>query len=171
MRLFYAVTFDEDVRRRLAGLQEALWEQTVRGSFTLLENLHLTLAFIGEVPPVRAAPLIAIAKEFRLTPFPLRITGIGSYRREGGSIVWAGVEDGGGLAETHKRLAGQIAAAGFKLEDRRFTPHLTLAREVRFREGFELRAFPETAPIGTTVRKVSLMLSERRSGRLVYTEV
>jgi 2'-5' RNA ligase len=172
MRLFFAVTFDENVRRRLTGLQDALRAQAVRGNFTLPENLHLTLAFIGEVTPARAAPLFEIAGACRLTPFQMRIRGIGSFRREGGSLVWAGIEDSGSLTKVVERLTGQLAAAGFRLEERKFTPHLTLAREVRFREGFDLRAFSESvAPIDTEVVKVSLMKSERLQGRLVYTEI
>ncbi len=45
MRLFYAVTFSEDVRRELSRIQEELRAKTVRGNFTLFENLHLTLVF------------------------------------------------------------------------------------------------------------------------------
>jgi 2'-5' RNA ligase len=172
MRLFYAVTFDESVRRELAGLQDALRAQTVRGNFTLYENLHLTLVFIGEVPPERAAPLFRIAKELRVTPFRLRIRGVGSFRREGGQIVWAGIEENRSLTEAYDRLAGLVAEAGFRVEDRKYTPHLTLAREARFRDGFSLPAFSGAVrPIETTVSKISLMQSERIRGKLTYTEI
>ena len=75
MRLFYAITFDENVRRKLAGIQDALRVQAVRGNFTLFENLHLTVAFIGEVPPARAEQLIAIAEAFHLTPVQMQYPG------------------------------------------------------------------------------------------------
>ena len=172
MRLFYAVTFSEDVRRRLSGIQEALRAQTVRGSFTLFENLHLTLVFVGEVAPARVAPLFKIAKDFRLAPFELRISGVGRFKRDGGSIVWSGIVDGGVLNRVYEQLAGQVAAAGFRVEDREYTPHLTLARQVQFRDSFDLRAFSDAVPpIEATVGKISLMQSERLGGRLVYTEV
>ena len=172
MRLFFAVNFDGNVKRKLTVLQNTLRAHTLRGNFTQTANLHLTLAFIGEVSPVAAKPLFEIAEAFQLTLFQLQIRGVGSFRREGGSIVWAGIEEDGSLLEAHERLSGQLAAAGFRLEERRFTPHLTLAREVRFREGFDLRAFSDTvAPIDAVVTRISLMKSERLGGRLVYTEV
>ena len=59
-----------------------------------------------------------------------------------------------------------IEPLGFKLEDRRYTPHLTLAREVRGEAEPEL-VLPE--PVPALVRGASLMLSERRQGVLTYT--
>lgn len=49
MRLFYAINFDDTVKKRLSDIQNALRARAVRGNFTLPDNLHLTLAFIGEV--------------------------------------------------------------------------------------------------------------------------
>ncbi len=66
MRLFYAITFEETVRRRLSDIQNALRTQTMRGNFTLFDNLHLTLVFIGETAPDRAAPLFKIAQNLRV---------------------------------------------------------------------------------------------------------
>ncbi|SHI11322.1 2'-5' RNA ligase [Sporobacter termitidis DSM 10068] len=172
MRLFYAVTFDENVRRQLAEIQDRLRAQTLRGNFTLFDNLHLTLVFIGEVPPERAPPLFEIAKSTQTAPFRLRIRGAGSFRREGGQLVWAGVEENDRLTETYEKLAGRVAAAGFRVEARKFTPHLTLARNARFRDGFSLQEFSRgLAAIDATVAKVSLMQSERIGGRLTYTEI
>lgn len=172
MRLFYAITFDETVRHRLLEIQNALRARTVRGNYTLFENLHLTLVFIGETAPDRAAPLFEIAKNLRFEPFLLRICGLGCFTRGGGRLVWAGVEENERLSEIQARLSGFVAAAGFRLEKRPFTPHLTLAREVRFKEGFRLQEFSQgLKPVEAAVAKVSLMLSERQNGRLVYTEL
>jgi len=172
MRLFYAITFEEIVRRRLSDIQSALRAQTIRGNFTLFDNLHLTLVFIGETAPDRAAPLFEIAQNLRVEPFLMRIRGLGSFTRDRGRLVWAGVEENERLSELQARLSGLVAAAGFKLEKRPFTPHLTLAREVRFKEGFRLPELSQgLEPVEATVTKVSLMLSERKNGRLVYTEL
>ncbi|MBQ7682572.1 MAG: RNA 2',3'-cyclic phosphodiesterase, partial [Oscillibacter sp.] len=48
MRLFIAIRFSDEVRRALAETQSFLRNRGVRGNFTKVENLHLTLAFIGE---------------------------------------------------------------------------------------------------------------------------
>ena len=72
----------------------------------------------------------------------------------------------GGKTSLQNRLAAELRARGFKLEDRRYTPHLTLAREVRGEAEPKL-VLPE--PVPALVRGASLMLSERRQGVLTYT--
>ena len=48
MRLFIAINLDDNIRDALAEMQESMRRQGVRGNYTKIENLHLTLAFIGE---------------------------------------------------------------------------------------------------------------------------
>ena len=48
MRLFIAINLDDNIRDALAEMQESMRRQGVRGNYTKTENLHLTLAFIGE---------------------------------------------------------------------------------------------------------------------------
>ena len=50
MRLFIAIRLSDDMRRALLAAQDALRKRGVRGNYTKPENLHLTLAFIGEYP-------------------------------------------------------------------------------------------------------------------------
>jgi 2'-5' RNA ligase len=49
MRLFITINFNDDTRSRLLALRDELRGKSKHGRFTLPENLHLTLAFIGEV--------------------------------------------------------------------------------------------------------------------------
>jgi 2'-5' RNA ligase len=74
MRLFYAVNFEPAVKKRLIDIQDALRAQVVRGRFTHEDNLHLTLAFIGEVREDRSGPLRRIAEAFQGTPFEMRLS-------------------------------------------------------------------------------------------------
>lgn len=170
MRLFYAVNFTDQVKKKLVDIQNQLRHHTDRGSFTLPENLHLTLAFIGEVAPDKSGSLRQIAEGFHVAPFDIVISGVGRFRRDGGDILWAGIEDNKSLQDLYNKLAAQIRAAGFDLEKRKYTPHLTLARRAHLAPSFDLSAFANTlAPITTQVTKVSLMNSERINGRLTYT--
>lgn len=172
MRLFYAVNFDDIVKKRLSDIQNALRAQATRGNFTLVDNLHLTLAFIGEVTQDRSGPLRQIAETLKITPFELKLQGLGRFRRDGGDILWVGIEENKSLASIYNKLGGQIAEAGFTVEKRKFTPHLTLIREARLRPEFDLTAFSgQLEPIVTSISKISLMKSERSQGRLTYTEI
>ncbi len=172
VRLFYAINFPKEVKDKLADLQNGLRRQLAAGRFTLYDNLHLTLVFIGEVPEHRAGALFDIADALRFEPFELCIEGLGSFRRGGGHILWAGVRENDRLQALYERLSGDVRAAGYSVEARRYTPHLTLVREAKFRPGAAPAALQAPAgPIHTTVTKVSLMLSERINGRLTYTEL
>lgn len=172
MRLFYAINFSAAVKQKLLEIQGALKSQTVRGNFTLPDNLHLTLAFIGEVAPDRAGPLMQIAERFQVAPFELRLEGLGRFRRDGGDILWVAIEESKSLTAIYNKLNSQIVEAGFALEKRKFTPHLTLAREARLKGDFDFSEYSaRVKPIVTSITKISLMKSERINGRLTYTEI
>ena len=50
MRLFIAINLSSAMKGSLIRMQDALYDRGVRGNYTSEENLHLTLAFIGEYP-------------------------------------------------------------------------------------------------------------------------
>jgi 2'-5' RNA ligase len=172
MRLFTAIGFSEEVKRRLSDVQRALKEGSIRGNYTLYENLHLTLVFLGEVAQNRVGLIQRAIADSPFTPFALTIKGIGRFRRDGGDIVWAGLEANKNLQELHGRLCERLVTSGFSVEERSFKPHLTLAREVKLREGFALTGLSQaTGEISTEVTKISLMKSERLGGKLTYTDI
>jgi 2'-5' RNA ligase len=71
------------------------------------------------------------------------------------------------LAEGLEGLAAASPAGSFSFDRRPFNAHITLGRELRLRE--ELAPFP--VQLRAPVERVSLMQSEHREGRLVYTEL
>lgn len=174
MRLFIAITFDEALKDCLCQVMERLRLQTVKGSFTLRENLHLTMNFIGEterVKPVQQAMEQAVRKAGAQS-FLLNIRGFGRFKRREGDICWIGVEQVAGLLNLQRELQSRLETAGFILEDRNYKPHLTLARRAVFDGEFDEKAFGMLIPpMKLQVQKVSLMNSERIGGKLVYTEL
>ena len=170
MRLFFAVNFQNEVKDALTTVQNDLRKQSFCGNFTRYENLHLTLVFIGDVSESRVDRLVQIAGSVKAEPFKLRLTQLGRFKRDGGDLIWIGGEKCAPLFSLHDALATQLRTAGFPLEARPYTPHLTLARGVRLREGFSLSGY-SLKSIDATVTRASLMKSERISGRLTYTEL
>jgi 2'-5' RNA ligase len=172
MRLFFAINFNDEIKQKLAALQSRLKENSLSGNFTKYENLHLTLVFLGEVAGNRIGALRKITENVTFSPFNLCIRGIGAFKRDGGDILWAGIDANKNLIELHRRLYAQVSSAGFEVEGRKFTPHLTLAREVRLRDDFNQVEFSRgTSAMNTRVSKISLMKSERINGRLTYIEL
>jgi 2'-5' RNA ligase len=124
-------------------------------------SLHLTLAFIGEIPRARVAELLALAGGLAGAPFELVLSRSGSWK--GNRVVWlAPRETPPALEALAATLSQALRAAGFALEARRFRAHLTLVRDAR-------RAPPPTTrevhwPVGEFV----LVESERRAEGAQY---
>lgn len=94
--------------------------------WTLPENMHLTLVFLGEVAEERL-PAIATELETLVVPnLNLRLTGLGAFPRAG--VLFAEVEPAPALLKLQADVAQHMTRAGFGLEDRPYHPHLTLAR-------------------------------------------
>ncbi len=170
MRLFIAILLDQEIKDGLCGAIDRLQQNSTQGNFTHRENLHLTLAFLGET--ARLGEIKRAMDGVTAEPFPLSLGGFGKFRRDGGDIYWVGVNRNNALTEVYNQLWVQLSAVGFTPEARAFKPHLTLGREVRITSGFQESAFEKSMPkMDMTVKKLSLMKSERIQGRLTYTEI
>lgn len=169
MRLFYAILLPDELLDALCAVQDALRAGMVRANFSRRENLHLTLAFLGETQNLDGARRAGEGLAAR--SFPLRLRGAGSFSRGGTGIFWAGVEESQALSALQEELAARLRGEGFRLEERPFRPHLTLARDAVPDLSFDHRAFSRFVPsVSMRVEAVSLMQSERSGGVLTYTE-
>ncbi len=133
LRSFIAIELTDEVKRRLRELQA----QFKAGSSAPVKwvepnNIHLTLKFLGNVAADRIDEIAAAMTEAvrGTSPFKLEVTELGVFpnpRRV--QIVWVGL---GGevekLANLQQRIESSLKKLGFPPENRRFTPHLTLAR-------------------------------------------
>jgi len=169
MRLFIAINFSNEIKKRLAAAQDLLKKQAMKGNFTRPENLHLTLIFLGEITQDRLAAVKRSIDSIEGKAFELNTKGLGRFRRGGGDIWWTGIDGSPMLTRIYTTLADSLSDAGFEIEKRAFKPHLTLAREV-FLKNDETMPGPVDS-INIAVGKISLMKSERINGTLTYTEI
>ena len=125
-RLFVARTPPPAVRDSLAARAVPL----PGVAWTRPEQLHVTLRFLGDVPPEQIEPLIARLETVRVGPFILPLEGVGSFPpNRPPRIVWMGVGSGHPrLFQLRQRLDDALLAAGMQLDVRTFHPHVTLAR-------------------------------------------
>ncbi|ADY55344.1 2'-5' RNA ligase [Syntrophobotulus glycolicus DSM 8271] len=168
MRLFLAINFDAQTKEHILAVQGRLREAG-RGSFSHPENLHLTLAFLGEVEPRREAAAREALDSTAVPPMKLIFDHAGRFRREGGDIWWLGLGTNKALITLQKELSAHLQGKGFILENRRFSPHITLARQVLLHKALDESQLLGI-PFGTEADTVSLMLSERVNGKLTYTQ-
>lgn len=169
MRLFIAILPDEPCKRRLRAAVDGLRGYARHGDFTKRENLHLTLAFLGEAPGLGRAQ--AAMAQIQAAPFRLDLAGLGRFQRPEGDLWWMGVGESPALAALQRQLSLVLGGQGFPLEERPFCPHLTLARRVRLQPGFAQEELEQALPCAAMwVDSISLMESHRPHGELVYSE-
>lgn len=174
MRLFIAVLLPNEARSKLMETIRQLKAHTQDGRFTQEENLHLTLAFLGELPANRISAIKKAMEDVKHLPFSLSFQQLGRFKREGGDIYWLGVprQSQQPLQLIYSQLSAGLTREGFKLESRSFEPHLTLGRQIVVNPEFDRNQFSQSLPALTVpVSKISLMKSERLNGRLTYTEI
>jgi len=172
MRLFTAIEFDGQVRDSLCNAAEALRPHTVSGNFTERANMHLTLVFLGEHGPERLPAICAAMKTAGGETFTLTLGSFGTFGGGEGRTCWVGMEHSPALTALQASLARSLKRAGFGLEERKYTPHVTLARRVTFAPGFDWRTMGSLVPAAVMdVTGISLMESRRVNGRLVYERV
>lgn len=125
IRLFVAIPLPEPVRMQLSmlqsGLQGARWVRP--------ENIHLTLRFIGEVPEDVAADIDAALSVINAPRFTLELDGVGSFSRgRHPHALWVGLAKSPALAHLQAKIESALVRAGLDPDDRKFAPHVTLAR-------------------------------------------
>ncbi len=168
MRLFVAVNFDSATVNRILDIIAGMRPYANAGYFTRKENLHLTLAFIGEVQAGDAARIAAALGQVSAPRFELEFKELGSFGRGGGRLYWLGFEHSPELIELSAGVRRALDALSPPVEyDRKqFKPHITLGRELTMdKTDFSIirHSFP--------VNRFQLVKSEQIQGRRVYTEL
>jgi len=166
MRLFVAVNFNDETRNRLIRIKDELRKNSEQGNFTVAENLHLTLAFLGECNAKQTAAAKAVMDRISFEPFDLEIERVGYFNRNEGDLWWVGVKECEHLTQQQQTLADELSLAGFTIEKRKFSPHITIGRKVVTNE--KARSIES---FGETISKIELMESKRNNGKLTYVSI
>ncbi len=173
LRLFVAIYPPEDSRRSmLRTLHKLSPPPDARNRATPLEQLHMTVQFIGDAPE---RDLDDITESIRrsasgLGPFPLKPTRLITLPERGTPRLIAMETDSPPqILELHRRLAQRLARSPRAKTGDRFLPHLTVcrftasARPKPLEQPVSLEAFPVTA--------ISLMQSTLRPEGAIHSVV
>jgi 2'-5' RNA ligase len=128
-RLFLALWPEEAVRGRLRVVLREVRE-AAEGRWVRPENLHITLAFLGDVAEDRVDSVTEIARGIEVPAFTLVLDRIECWPRKG-VLYLAPAATPPELKNLAEGLAVRLAEAGFTLEQRSYRAHLTLARKAR----------------------------------------
>jgi RNA 2',3'-cyclic 3'-phosphodiesterase len=121
LRLFVGIALPPELKlvlsRLAGGLPGARWVDP--------GNYHVTLRFIGEVDEGLASDLDAHLAGIRARRFTMTLAGIGSFNARN---LFVGVDRNADLAHLQEKVENAVARSGIEPENRRFAPHVTLAR-------------------------------------------
>lgn len=168
MRLFVAIQLSDPARQAAEKITGLIRRRALAGSFVPVQNLHLTLVFIGETdrPALAKEALAAL----RAQPLQLVLAGSGRFARREGDVVWAGIQAPPELFQLRRQLVDLLGAAGFSVDAKAFRPHITLGRRVLLARNTEAAHLADSvAPVPFWVDRLHLMHSHRVAGQLRYT--
>lgn len=127
-RLFVAVRLEEPAQSALQRTVEAVRDDYPGVRWSDPETWHVTLGFVGSVEEEEAQRVDAVTAEVAAATPALQLrldSGVGTFNN---TAIWAGIAYDADLTSAVEGLGRGLRAAGFAIEERRFTPHCTFAR-------------------------------------------
>lgn len=155
IRIFFALVPEEAIRLQFLALAREVARRS-RGRAISGEHVHLTLAFLGDVPVSNVVELRAIGDRLPPESAALDFDTLGAWRASGVAWVAPSVVPRV-LVDLHGTLHSALTDAGFAMETRPFRPHVTLARRC-----VQPHPRASSAPIHWAVRRLCLIGSELR---------
>ena len=148
--------------------------------WTAMQNLHLTLQFLGDTEEKRVSQIKGILDNI-LPPHhaeQLTLTGVGAFPNPSSPrIIWIGFDKNDYLMKMQQLLTHSLETAGFEVDRKRYRPHLTLGR-VRENSVFPSNALQHLESItgkmnfaSSPLDRVTLYESILRPGGPVYSAV
>jgi 2'-5' RNA ligase len=174
-RIFIAVKIvpDEKFSRMISSVRTGLAGESVKWTDT--GNIHLTLVFLGDTEDALIDPLDRMLKERCSATgiFEIIIRGFGVFRSmRDPKVIWAGIDKSEQLNALNRTIVEGLARESFPVEERSFSPHLTIGR-IRHLSNTEnlkkiLMQNSETELQKVTVREVVLYESILKPTGSVY---
>jgi len=130
-RTFLAINFPKELKERLVKLQKELSQYIPNVRWVAADNLHLTLVFLGAINDLERNKVGQITQEVlkETEPFLLQVKGLGVFPEpKRVKVLWAGVFGNSALKLLNHLLFRKLTQAGFKVDEREFTAHITLGR-------------------------------------------
>jgi len=175
-RIFIAINLPNNIKKQL-NLYKDKW-QDIPAKWTNLDNMHITLEFLGDITSEELVEVCMAVKEVasKYKSFSINLNKIiyGPPQKMPPKIVWVKGEKSDELAELkHDLQEYLLEKVSYRPESREFTPHITLARinEWQFKsiEPEERPEINEYIDFIIPVESIEVMESELKRGRLVYT--
>jgi len=124
LRAFVAIPLPDEVVDALTGAQAGL----PAGRPVAPENLHITVAFLGEHPEPLVEDVHYALDRIRAPAFQLTLDGLGLFGGDRPRVLYAGVRPEPMLSHLREKVLQAARGAGLRMDRARYNPHVTLAR-------------------------------------------
>lgn len=135
-RTFIAIEAVDEVHGRALHAIDELASAAGDVKWVAPDNLHWTLQFLGDITDEVMAAACRIVGRIAAShgPFSLTAHGVGAFPKiERPRTLWLGADEGSEpLCALQDELEEALCELGFRGENRRFVPHLTLGRLGRY---------------------------------------
>ncbi len=169
MRLFIAIECPDPVKRHVGDVSRAVHGCARSGTFARIDNLHVTLVFLGEVDEGRLPAITKVMNRVNVPVFDIEIGTLGRFKGNPGDIHWLEIKSGQALFRLVNQLRNQLVKTGFDIDRRPFKPHLTLGRRIVIADQKTYDDLANTIrPVSFQATHIVLMESTRVDGRLTY---
>lgn len=164
MRLFIAIQLSTEMKNAVKDIQDTFRWQHVRGNYTPKENLHITLAFIGEYGD--PDEVLEALEGVSFPAFPITMDKVGCFD----DLWWAGLADSDPLQSLARKVRHALAEAGIPFDKKKFKPHITFLRRAEYAGGRKI-SHMSIEPLTMKVDRISLMRSTFGKNGMIYTEL
>ncbi len=163
MRLFVAVKLSPGAKQLVKDTQTIFRKLGVSGNYTSEENMHVTLAFIGEYDD--PDKVMEALKQVSFEPFEITLGKIGRFDE----LWWMGVYKSEELEMLASKVRKALDDKGIPYDRKKFKAHITFLRRAVYKEAVpgQIPADPVKMP----VESFSLFKSERGRYGMIYTEI
>ena len=141
------------------------------------ENLHITLAFLGDITAQTLERIVSVLSSLEVSKFPITVRGFGAFGAKSPRIVYARIEEGSKeLINIYNRILPSLKDLGIPTEERAYSPHITVARlHRRLGKISSDKLFASIDAVGELgsmqMPGVSLMRSELNQKGAIYTRL
>ena len=180
IRSFLAFELPPEMKDAVARVSESLRRSTLDVRWVKVDNIHLTVVFMGDTKTDLLHEIGADIKKVcsRYGSFDISLNGIGCFpnsRRP--RVLWVGLDgDLDRMAQFRDDLQDQLEPFGIKSEKRKFKPHLTLGRFRSSRVGGRgladiLSTHEALSSPSFPLNDLILFKSDLKPGGAVYTKL
>lgn len=162
MRCFVACWPDDSTRQHLDRAAAYALARCQGARRVRADNLHLTLAFIGELPLPKARETAEALRRVSSEPFEWHVDHVGRFERA--RVMWAGGPPEPRLEQLAERARSELRALQVRFDSKPFAAHVTLLRDIpALRGARQAETVEPIEPFDWTIREALLMVSERDS--------